>query len=75
MKKKLKVILLTVSCMAIALGISASNPQNVKGHPEEYVLLISFDGFRWDYPTMYHTPNLDLIGIEGVNAKSAFTSP
>ncbi|HPW26424.1 MAG TPA: ectonucleotide pyrophosphatase/phosphodiesterase [Tenuifilaceae bacterium] len=70
MKKKLKVILLTVSCMAIALGISASNPQNVKGHPEEYVLLISFDGFRWDYPTMYHTPNLDLIGIEGVHAKS-----
>lgn len=35
-----------------------------------YVLLISTDGFRWDYPDHYDTPNLDKMPWEGVKAKS-----
>ena len=33
------------------------------------VLLVSLDGFRWDYPDRYATPNLDRIARQGVRAK------
>lgn len=33
-----------------------------------YVVLVSLDGFRWDYPDAYDTPNLDKLGIDGVKA-------
>ncbi|XP_058261034.1 ectonucleotide pyrophosphatase/phosphodiesterase family member 7-like [Hemibagrus wyckioides] len=32
------------------------------------VLLISFDGFRWDYDRRVDTPNLDQMAIDGVKA-------
>jgi ectonucleotide pyrophosphatase/phosphodiesterase family member 5 len=35
-----------------------------------YVLLVSFDGFRWDYPNRNITPNLDYIIENGVRASS-----
>ncbi|UQD56325.1 ectonucleotide pyrophosphatase/phosphodiesterase [Flavobacterium sp. K5-23] len=35
-----------------------------------YVVLVSLDGFRWDYHTYFDTPNLDKIANEGVKAKS-----
>lgn len=37
---------------------------------DNYVIMLSLDGFRWDYPTMYNTPNLNKIAEEGVKAKS-----
>ena len=36
----------------------------------EYVVLVSADAFRWDYPDLYETPALDLVATEGVRAKS-----
>ena len=35
-----------------------------------YVLIISFDGFRWDYPDRGITPNIDKMITEGVRAIS-----
>lgn len=37
---------------------------------QPYVILISFDGFRWDYPSRGLSPNLDLMKQEGVSALS-----
>ena len=33
------------------------------------LLLISFDGFRWDYPDLYHLPNFYSLMKRGVRAK------
>jgi predicted AlkP superfamily pyrophosphatase or phosphodiesterase len=33
-----------------------------------YVVLISLDGFRWDYNKLYNTPNLNKLSIDGVKA-------
>jgi len=33
-----------------------------------YVVLVSFDGFRWDYTDMYDTPNMDRMAEDGVRA-------
>jgi alkaline phosphatase D len=35
-----------------------------------YVVMLSMDGFRWDYPDKCHTPNLDRIAETGVKAVS-----
>lgn len=37
---------------------------------QPYVILISFDGFRWDYVDRGITPNFDYIKENGVSAKS-----
>lgn len=33
-----------------------------------YTVIVSLDGFRWDYPQMYDTPFLDSLGARGVRA-------
>ena len=35
-----------------------------------YVILISFDGFRWDYPDRGLTPNLNIMVNNGIRALS-----
>ncbi len=35
---------------------------------DEYVIVVSFDGFRWDYADMYESPNLDEMREEGIKA-------
>jgi len=37
---------------------------------EPYVLMVSFDGFRYDYDTKTETPNLDFMRDNGVKAES-----
>jgi len=32
------------------------------------LLILSFDGFRFDYISRYHTPNLDYLAKNGVSA-------
>jgi predicted AlkP superfamily pyrophosphatase or phosphodiesterase len=34
-----------------------------------YVVLVSFDGFRWDYLDRYPTPNFDRVAREGARAE------
>jgi predicted AlkP superfamily pyrophosphatase or phosphodiesterase len=35
-----------------------------------YLILISIDGFRWDYPSIYATPVLDSLAAGGVRAEA-----
>ncbi|MGL5938463.1 MAG: ectonucleotide pyrophosphatase/phosphodiesterase [Phocaeicola sp.] len=35
---------------------------------DHYTVIVSLDGFRWDYPMLYHTPNLDKMAKEGSSA-------
>lgn len=37
---------------------------------EPYVVMLSMDGFRWDYTDKFPTPNFDKIAAKGVKAKS-----
>jgi predicted AlkP superfamily pyrophosphatase or phosphodiesterase len=41
---------------------------------ESYVVLVSFDGFRWDYTDLYTTPNFDDMALHGVKAKHLIPS-
>jgi len=61
-----------VSIFTIGALLFQSNLSKAQANksPDGYVLLISLDGFRWDYPNMYNTPNIDAFGRSGVRAQS-----
>lgn len=44
--------------------------QNIISQEKPYVLLVSFDGFRWDYCNNTSSPAFDSIEANGVRAKS-----
>lgn len=54
-------ILILIAFLFVATNLRSSQP---------YVLLISFDGFRYDYPGLTDTPNIDKIGETGVKSLS-----
>jgi hypothetical protein len=43
-------------------------PNTVEQQAKPYVILVSLDGFRYDYPRIYHSPNLDALGARGASA-------
>ncbi len=43
---------------------------SVQKQDKQTIILISIDGFRWDYPEKAETPNLDFLIKTGVRAKS-----
>ena len=55
-----------VALFVIMLTSSTYAQQNDK----PYVVLVSLDGFRWDYNKYFDTPNLDELAKNGVKAKS-----
>lgn len=42
--------------------------QTRQGTEKNYTVIVSLDGFRWDYPQIHHTPHLDKMAEEGVQA-------
>ncbi|GFS12361.1 ectonucleotide pyrophosphatase/phosphodiesterase family member 5 [Elysia marginata] len=50
---------------SLIINFQAVDARNVKARP---LLLISFDGFRWDYLTRAKLPNIERIIREGVHA-------
>ena len=44
--------------------------QHITSQEKPYVILVSFDGFRWDYCNNTPTPTFDSIQANGVRAKS-----
>lgn len=66
----LKIVALNISAVAIGIIFSFPCAAQDKGttQPDNYVVMLSLDAFRWDYPTIYSTPNLNQIAKEGVKA-------
>lgn len=63
LKMKLEGFLSLVTILCVA-GRPVS-----KAVARNQLLLISFDGFRWDYDHDVDTPNLDQLVVDGVKAK------
>jgi len=49
-----------------AAGTGGINSPDQRNKP--YVILVSIDGFRWDYQDLYETPTLDRIAARGIRA-------
>ncbi|MGC9342659.1 MAG: ectonucleotide pyrophosphatase/phosphodiesterase [Bacteroidales bacterium] len=72
----MKVSKLTIIALGLITGFliisSCSNSRKAEDQP--IVIMLSLDGFRWDYPDIYETPNLDKMAAEGVKANSLVPS-
>lgn len=44
------------------------------GQKKPYLVILSMDGFRWDYPTKAAMPNLDVVAENGVKAEAIIPS-
>ena len=49
----------------IAVDHGANSPAQVA---KPYVILVSLDGFRYDYAKLYHAEHLLALGVEGASA-------
>lgn len=64
----LAALLLAVLLLAAACATTPPNAPAQRDAP--YVVLVSFDGFRWDYAAMTDTPAMDRMAREGLKARS-----
>ena len=63
--------------LMLVLFVSCSDkktPEEESGTLDTYVIVVSFDGFRWDYQDLYDTPNFDLLEQEGAKAEYLISS-
>ena len=59
----------TVLLFVTLVIVSACNKKEpIQEHP--YLIVLSLDGFRWDYPQYANTPTLDSLRDVGVMAES-----
>ncbi|HEY4950230.1 MAG TPA: ectonucleotide pyrophosphatase/phosphodiesterase [Candidatus Acidoferrales bacterium] len=57
------------SAPAVAAPITVEHgPNTAEQQAKPYVILVSLDGFRYDYPRIYHSPSLDALGARGASA-------
>ncbi|KAM5309022.1 ectonucleotide pyrophosphatase/phosphodiesterase family member 7 [Glossophaga mutica] len=59
---------LLAAALAALLTPGAGLPIGRRG-PRNKLLLVSFDGFRWDYDQDVETPHLDAMALDGVKAR------
>ena len=65
------VALFVVLAVLPAFGDPGSGGRNASDRLDSpYLILISIDGFRWDYQDIYPTPALDRLAASGVRAES-----
>ena len=64
-----RLLLLTPALFALS-ALFAQSP----GPPRPYVVLVSLDGFRWDYAERYHATNILALGKAGAAAKAMIPS-
>jgi len=69
MRRPFYIFLLTISVLLLS-GCSFFS----QGDKDNYVVLVSFDAFRWDYQDLYNTPNLDEMEKRGVKVEELIPS-
>ncbi len=63
-----------VLIMSMILLFHSCNSQNPEINKQPYLVVLSMDGFRWDYAGKTNTPNLDKIVSGGVKAERMIPS-
>jgi predicted AlkP superfamily pyrophosphatase or phosphodiesterase len=61
---------LLLLCLGLAARIAAQGPADLRST----VILISFDGWRWDYDAKYEAPNVRRLAQRGVRAENLIPS-
>jgi predicted AlkP superfamily pyrophosphatase or phosphodiesterase len=67
-------LLKMLSLLGILLMLTAGFSRDGRKPFKNYVLLVSMDGFRWDYSNIYKTPNINRLATDGVKAERLIPS-
>jgi predicted AlkP superfamily pyrophosphatase or phosphodiesterase len=70
---KMSLFLFSLFILFNGCGVHESR-NNINKKSQKYVVVLSLDGFRWDYTEMYHTPVLDSIAQNGSKAQALIPS-
>ena len=70
----LSVLHLSCSDDQVILSSQASEPNAAKHLQKPYVVMVSIDGFRWDYPELHGAENIIRIGREGIRSERMLSS-
>lgn len=65
---------LTLLMLVLFASCSDKKEEEEGGTLDTYVVVVSFDGFRWDYQDLYDTPNFDDLEESGVKAEYLVSS-
>ncbi|MBI9066382.1 MAG: alkaline phosphatase family protein [Salinivirgaceae bacterium] len=68
MKKTIIIILAVLALIVLLQDFFLKKKKNTPLSPRPYVVMLSLDGFRWDYQDKTETPNLDFLTKNGVKA-------
>jgi len=63
-----KILIYTLALILLGSCKKSKSSETEADPIESYVVMVSFDGFRWDYTEMYETPNFHELAIDGVKA-------
>ena len=63
-------VLILISLIILLTGFRKDRHKPFKN----YVVLVSLDGFRWDYNQLYNTPNFNKLALDGVKADRMISS-
>ena len=66
--KKNKLYFILLASLIVFTATRCENPEQQQ-EEDVYVIMLSMDGFRWDYAERVSTPNLDFIAENGVIAE------
>jgi predicted AlkP superfamily pyrophosphatase or phosphodiesterase len=61
-------LFLKILIVIVVLAVIPGFIKNKRKPFKNYVVLVSFDAFRWDYDKLYKTPNLNDLAARGVKA-------
>ncbi len=67
-------VALLILLAAFGAWIGVSSAQNAPAPLKPSIILVSFDGFRWDYTNKAPTPNLRSLAMRGVRADGLIPS-
>ncbi|MDA3952327.1 MAG: ectonucleotide pyrophosphatase/phosphodiesterase [Bacteroidales bacterium] len=68
---KRAIVYISVIFISLSFSFSALKSDIESQNYKPYVVILSMDGFRWDYPEKAKTPNLDYIEQIGVRAEAS----
>jgi alkaline phosphatase D len=69
MKSSVKIILVSTFFGVNLFFFSACSNSKLE-NKDSYVVMLSLDAFRWDYPELTSTPNLNAVAANGVRANA-----
>ena len=56
--------------LIVSLLLTSCTPEKTTETEKPYLIIVSMDGFRWDYPDSVPTPSFDAIARMGIKAES-----